>query len=229
MTGSASSDDTRRRSTVSESRDCAFCGGSRDAHTMIDGRLVCSRSRMVLGDDRVVLVGEHNPYGADPDMALVNYPQGCAGYNLWRILGLAEVRYLELARVNLCAGAWHRANAVAAAGRLYSDLPDPAPGIPTLVVLLGARVADAFRGITIPRRVGPRAAGALPEWWVGDDAAGRATWIRIPHPSGLCRSWGAGMWRPGGSVDRARGMLTLEAPRVPWGEVHPLREAGDGR
>ena len=186
---------------------------------------------MIVGDDRVVLVGEQNPYGADPDMALVNYPAGCAGHNLWRILGLPEERYLALTRVNLCAGSWVRGVATEQAMRLYGELPDPdpAPALPTLVVLLGARVADAFRRVTIPRRGGLRAAGTLPEWWVGDDAAARAVWARIPHPSGLCRSWGAGMWEPGGSVDRVRRMLTLEAPRVRWGATHPLREAKDAR
>lgn len=177
-----------------------------------------------LTGDRVVLVGEMNPYGADPEMALVHYPTGCSGYHLWRILGLPEDRYLALARQNLCVGAWSAPAATAAAHRLFSELPDPTPGPQTLVVLLGARVAGAFRGVTL--RGG--APAPLAEWQDGADACGRARWVRLPHPSGLNRSWGAGMWSPGGTVERARRLLRLLAPRVPWGDCHPIRGLAEG-
>lgn len=179
-----------------------------------------------IGDDRVVVVGERNPYGGDPAMALVNYPTGCAGYNLWRILGLPEERYLALSRLNLCAGPWDRGIATTAAAATYARLPDPdvtLVALQPIVLLLGARVADAFRQITIrPEPGGRLAPGGLGELQEGADAGGLARWIRLPHPSGLCRSWGPGMWSAGGSVERVRMLLAQVAPHVPWGTDHRM-------
>lgn len=181
--------------------------------------------------DRVVLVGECNPYGPDPDMALVNYPDGCSGHRLWRILGVPEDRYLAFRRLNLCDGPWRRASAVARAAALYRGLPDPgddhAPR--ATVILLGVKVADACSGITLIESVGSMyRAGAVERWRSATDPVGRARWIHLPHPSGLNRAWGAGMWAPGGSVARARAALHLVAPHVPWGAEHPIPGFGVG-
>lgn len=59
-----------------------------------------------------LLVGEQNPYQADPRLAqrfaLYPDPPRCAGWNLChKIMGLPEREYLaRFDRVNLCAGKW---------------------------------------------------------------------------------------------------------------------------
>ena len=56
---------------------------------------------------RVLLVGEVNPYGADPRMALYHLPRGASGDRLREILGLDDATYIRrLSRVNLCTGRW---------------------------------------------------------------------------------------------------------------------------
>lgn len=177
----------------------------------------------MVGDDRVLVVGQLNPYGGDPSMALVNYPDGCSGHRLWRILGLPEERYLALGRVNLCVGEWQISAATSSASRIYDDLREPSRKYPdVLVVLLGSQVARAFRSVTVTERGGQSEPGILPLWSVGRDALSRARWLCMPHPSGLNRSWGSGMWQSGGTVDRARGLLRSLSPHVPWGTEHPL-------
>jgi hypothetical protein len=178
--------------------------------------------------DGIWLVGVLNPYGGDPDMALVNYPANCSGHRLWRILGIDEDRYLALRRRNLCTDRWSRALATAAAYDVYAEVPELAPGRPaSLVVLLGADVADAFRGIASSGRLRRGRPAPLDLWEASRDAAGRASWLCLPHPSGMNRAWnGRGgepsMWEPGGTVDRARRLLSEFAPHVPWGALPGL-------
>jgi hypothetical protein len=88
---------------------------------------------------RPVLVGESNPYGADPDFALFPHPEGSAGWRLAReILGMESTRtYLRaFRRVNLCPVMWSmpKARETIAQQRL---LERPC-------ILLGRKVADAF-------------------------------------------------------------------------------------
>lgn len=177
--------------------------------------------------DRVWLVGVLNPYGGDLDLALVNYPSGCSGHRLWRILGVEEDRYLSFRRVNLCADRWSRSLAIATAYQIYDEIPDPGPASAAeelpLVVLLGVGVADAFRGIVDSGRLRQghltRGPSPLALWQDAVDAAGRARWVCLPHPSGANQSWNCS------AVARARTLLAGLAPRVPWGDALLLPRA----
>jgi hypothetical protein len=170
------------------------------------------------GTDRVVIVGESNPYGASPEFALHCWPTSCAGHRLRRILGVAEERYLAFRRLNLCEGPWRRRDATRSASRLYDELPLYTGSPRVLVLLLGVQVSAAFSAFTVASRAGIARPRALDRWEVGSDALDRARWLSIPHPSGLCRVWGAGMWSAGGAVQRTRDLLRQIAPHVPWGE-----------
>lgn len=175
-----------------------------------------------------MLVGESNPYGSSPEFALYCWPESSSGHRLRCILGVPEERYLAFRRMNLCAGSWHRAAAIRSAARLYDDLAawtDP-PG--TLVLLLGVRVSAAFGAVTVASRAGISRPRPLDRWEVGSDATSRACWVSLPHPSGLCRAWGAGMWRTGGTVQRTRDLLREVAPHVPWGSKEALAESTPG-
>lgn len=178
--------------------------------------------------DRVVLVGETNPYGDDEAYALYCWPVGSSGHRLRRILGVDEDRYLAFRRRNLCAGPWSIAGARSAAARLYVEVGELAlRGGPTpTVLLLGARVAAAFSCFTLHGLGRSRGLGTLRAWGLGSDLPGMATWIALPHPSGTCRSWGRGMWRVGGTVERTRALLVRAAPHVPWGQSDPLVVGG---
>ncbi len=151
---------------------------------------------------RVMLVGESNPYGDDPDMALYPAPDGCSGHRLWRVFGVSRTRYLSFTRVNLCRGVFRMSQARGRAMILRSDIYDPH----SLIVLCGARVKSAF-GLD----------ASLSTWSSMADQNG-VTWLALPHPSGRSRVWGAGMWGPGGSVARVRETLRMVCPHVPWGE-----------
>jgi hypothetical protein len=63
-----------------------------------------ARDEFAFGTEaRVVLVGESNPYGADPRYALYPLPPQASGGRLARILGLSARQYLRAFphRVNL--------------------------------------------------------------------------------------------------------------------------------
>lgn len=136
--------------------------------------------------DRVLLVGESNPYGADPRFALYPEPPGCAGARLCAILGMTDREYLRtFDRWNLCTLVWSNRSGRQAALRLTAGSR----------VLLGARVAAAhgvpFAPFTMQGPCGP-----------GVCACGR--WLILPHPSGRSRLWDAP-----GAADRAR-LLVLD-------------------
>ena len=130
--------------------------------------------------ERVLLVGESNPFGADPRYALHPRPPGCTGARLcYGILGMTAHEYLRtFDRVDLLTGPrwsvpWAReaANALTARYR----------------VLLGARVAEAhgfdFRPFT-------------------HVDAGWGRGVILSHPSGRSRLWG-----DAGAVERARRLV----------------------
>jgi hypothetical protein len=140
---------------------------------------------------RVLVVGEVNPYGADPKFALYPRPRHASGNRLREIMGLTDACYMRLlARVNLCAGKWEPRQA-----RL-SALDVLEAGNHPVLVLLGAKVRAAFEG--------PPAFQVVQ----GLDAK----LVGLPHPSGLCRAW-----NEPGAVERARAALAEAAPWVPWG------------
>ena len=73
---------------------------------------------------RVWLVGEHNPYGADPEFALYPLPANATGGRLQRlILGVSMTDYMRhYERVNLCTDKFSVTAARQAAGGILFDL-----------------------------------------------------------------------------------------------------------
>lgn len=134
-----------------------------------------------------ILVGESNPYGADPYFALYPAPDGCSGHRLCRlILGMRRSAYLDsFERVNLCEGSWLISQARAKARSLTSssDLP---------LILLGAKVSMAFNVPFKPFCFYRR--GSL---------------LVLPHPSGLCR-----IWNQVDAIHRARAAVLQLCPEL---------------
>lgn len=148
-----------------------------------------------------LIVGEMNPYGADPYYALYPSPDGCTGERLCRlILRLKPDDYLAwFDRVNLCEGKWSMPAARARAGELLQE----SGGRPA-IILLGRKVASAFAPDIEP----------LAPFMVAEDCT--PVVVFLPHPSGLCRAWS----EPG-AFDRAHDLLerlgVLEPPPEPQG------------
>ena len=148
---------------------------------------------------RLILLGEDNPYGSEPEFALYCYPVGCSGYRLRRILGLPQHQYLALSRANLCdSGSW----SMKAARSRARDLLSPHVGW-DVIVLLGRKVADAFdytqpffTHVSVPR------------------TGGQTCLVSLPHPSGR----NASAWS-GKAAARAREILGALVPEIPWGSA----------
>lgn len=155
----------------------------------------------------VVLVGESNPYGADPRNALLNWPRTSAGSRLQRlVLGLPENVYLSerIERGNLCAGPWSMPRARAQAAKVIEHRRG------AVVVMLGRKVATAFARAGIRP---PGQAVTIPEpFSMVHSSVG--TFVSLPHPSGLCR-----IWDEPGAFERARTILREAAPHLPWGSL----------
>lgn len=145
---------------------------------------------------RPLLVGEDNPYSADPRHALFPHPERSAGYRIATvILGLTRAEYLRrFDRVNLCAGKWSAPEARETARRIELRRPPRAP-----IILLGRKVADAF-GV------------ARPPFSIYAFDGGRPRFYLLPHPSGLSR-----VWNEPGAIERARALLAplLSEPTPP--------------
>lgn len=140
----------------------------------------------------LVIVGELNPYGADPAFALYHLPRNASGNRLREIMGLPDHAYAALEKVNICTGKWSLPAARTKA--TYAILF----GEGTRLVLLGAKVRAAFFGpppFGMERRAGCQLLG-------------------LPHPSGLNRAWDA----PGARA-RARDVLRELAPEIAWGSA----------
>lgn len=134
---------------------------------------------------RPLLVGEDNPYSADPRHALSPYPERSAGFRLATvILGMNRAQYLRtFDRVNLCAhGKWSGRIASKTADRLLQDDREH-------VVLLGRKVAAAF------------GCGDHPAFSTRPLVCGTMLYL-LPHPSGLSRAW-----NEPGAIERARELL----------------------
>ena len=155
---------------------------------------------------RVLLVGENNPYGADPEFALYCYPPGCAGHRLFRIFGLPEDQYLGLHRTNLCAGDWSKTQAQA---RVWELLSPQAPW--RVIVLLGRKVTESFEKVALDSPlVAFSTRGCCPGM----------TLVSLPHPSGR----NAAMWNPK-ARDRARQIMRELVPELPWGSADVATKA----
>lgn len=143
-----------------------------------------------IDDDRAVqgrgilLVGECNPYGVDPDFALYPLPERATGHRLQSlVMGLSRGEYLRrFDRVNLCTGKWSMKAAQAEADRICREENYE------IFVLLGRKVTKAF----LPGEPEP--------FSVQEHCSGR--FVILPHPSGLCREW----HKPG-AFERARKLL----------------------
>jgi hypothetical protein len=152
----------------------------------------------------LLLLGEDNPYGSEPEFALYCYPVGCSGYRLRRILGLPQHQYLGLPRANLCvSGSWSMKDA----RRRARDLLSPHVGW-DVIVMFGRKVADAFdytqpffTHVSVPR------------------TGGQTRLVSLPHPSGRNT-----VWNDARLIARAREILRELAPEIPWGSV-PVEEA----
>jgi hypothetical protein len=155
-----------------------------------------SRSR------RVLLVGELNPYGSRPELALYHLPRGASGDRLRTYLGLTDVAYHRLEKVNLCGGGWEpgwaRLAALDVLRRAEHDV----------LVLLGARVRDAFGG---------------PVFFASARRRDCAL-VSLPHPSGRCR-----LWNDLANVERAVAAMRSLVPEIPWGEARDWRGRADVR
>jgi len=156
---------------------------------------------MTVGEGRVLLLGESNPYGPSPEFALYCDPPGCSGWRLRRILGLSEPQYLALHRANLCDGAW----SVKAANKRAFELLNPqAPW--EVIVLLGRKVTEVFEKLALD-------GAELVAFSTRRCCPGMAL-VALPHPSGR----NAGLWNAK-ARDRACQMLRELVPEVPWGTM----------
>lgn len=148
---------------------------------------------------RVLLVGELNPFGADPRLALYHMPRGSSGDRLRRILGLRDCEYARLLdKVNLCRGRWSEEVALEEAQQCLGSHH-------SVLVLLGSKVRSVFKG-------------PLPfEWSV---VRGKRL-VGLPHPSGRCR-----VWNDSQSAARARAIMSELVGGVPWGTATDRIAAG---
>ena len=120
---------------------------------------------------RPVIVGEMNPWGADPYYAMYPSPDGCSGHRLCGlILGMRRTAYLEsFQRVNLCVGKWSIRAARSEASRLIHAGDNGGR-----FILCGSKVAQAFGLDFAP---------------FCEVDGGRERFLILPHPSGLNRLW----------------------------------------
>lgn len=157
----------------------------------------------------VLLVGESNPYGGPDSNALVPWPAGCAGHRLQsRILGLPEETYLAMHRRNLCRGEWSIVDARDAAWACLSATTGPHPW--STIIMLGRKVTAAFARYQMGFST---SADVAMEPFTCRPAQGM-TLVSLPHPSGRnAASWGDA------AIHRARKLLAMVAPEVPWGSL----------
>jgi len=152
-----------------------------------------------------LLVGELNPYGSDPRMALFPRPRLAAGNRLRLHLGLTDQQYLDLFdRANLCVGKWSTKEARSRALELFAEgyrLGRPA------IVLLGAKVSAAFRSAVL-KDAYSNSTEACAGFFRVLDAVGPKV-VLLPHPSGRSR-----VWNDPTSRDKAREVLR-EAGALP--------------
>lgn len=139
----------------------------------------------------LVFVGELNPYGTDPRFALYHLPRRASGNRLREHLGLFDSTYEHLEKVNLCTGRWSMKAARAATSKIMVKYDR--------IVLLGAKAREAFKG---------------PEPFILYNPGGANSFLTLPHPSGLNR-----LWDVPGARERARSVMQLFAPEIPWGEI----------
>jgi hypothetical protein len=146
-------------------------------------------------ENKVVIVGELNPYHSDPAFALYHLPRQASGNRLREHLGLRDSTYAEIPKVNLCTGKWSMKVA-------RDEREKYREGI---FILLGAKVRDAFCGP-------PFFYAETYSHYLTPDK--KQVSITLPHPSGLNRKW-----NEPGARERARELLRKHVPWIEWGEV----------
>lgn len=154
---------------------------------------------------RVLLVGEANPYGSDPHLALYHLPRNASGNRLREHLGMTDHDYAELEKINLCSGRWSLPMARNTATEILLQSEKRLSLEPYgkhVVVMLGTRVALAFNEPTMATFTHVRRGDHL-------------TLVYLPHPSGLNRAWNQPDAR-----SKARRLLTKLAPDVAWGPTN---------
>lgn len=124
---------------------------------------------------RVLLLGMNNPLSDEPRFDLFPYPEGSAGYRLWKMLpdGTRRRDYLAaFERRNLLrAREWDGSAAREAARALLPELAG------RVVVVLGTQVRTALD-------LRPAEPLSFHEEVLG---CGRLRWVAFPHPSGRNR------------------------------------------
>lgn len=136
-----------------------------------------------------LLVGELNPYGADPKFALYPLPENASGHRLCKlVMNLEMTTYIRrFDRVNLCVGKWSMKTAREAATRIFMGrAADAGP-----VVLLGAKVCTAFAVEFKPFTM-----------FTLESPPYKCRGVILGHPSGLNR-----LWNEPGAFERARAVL----------------------
>lgn len=179
-------------------------------------------------DAKVWLIGEHNPYGVDPEFALYPAPRNSAGDRLRRrILGMTLGDYFRsFRRVNLVQDEekepkWSKVAARRAAEALVTRAAFPVGEIrrtsePPLLVLLGKRVTEAFGLKYDPFFGADTCYGQL-----GGSLFTLPTLI-LPHPSGRSLDWNDPT-----AIPKAREALARLAPHLAslLGKVDATRDA----
>lgn len=154
-----------------------------------------------------LLVGECNPYSADPRYALYHEPPNSGGGRLCRlILGVAPKDYVRcFDRANLCGQRWSMREARTRAEQLLLTRAGP-------IILCGSKVSAAFGMKYEPFTIEHRP----------DDCA--TPIVILPHPSGLNRAWN----NPA-AFDTARGILRVAGvlPLPPWPPTPGSRPAAE--
>lgn len=157
-----------------------------------------------MADPRVWLIGENNPYGADPRYALFDDPPHSAGGRLRRlVLGMKRTDYFRsFERRNLLqAPRWSVPAARQAANVLGHQLQLEMDRGLALAILFGKRVFDAFEYWGFMPLAGAE------RKWTPFTIAGK--YLILPHPSGLSRAW-----NDPESFSRARRYVAEFAPHL---------------
>lgn len=118
-----------------------------------------------------LLLGMNNPISDDPEFDLYPYPEGSAGWRLWKMLpgGVSRREYLAMfdRRNLLRARKWDQVKAREAACALRPELKG------RLVVILGSQVRAAL-GLPLSEPLVFRRAVTPVQY----------DWVPVPHPSG---------------------------------------------
>ncbi len=141
----------------------------------------------------VLIVGEDNPYGRDPRAALFHLPRRAAGNRLREHLGLTDVQYMRLKKVNLCPEKWSLTIAREVASQIMGDERWK------VVILLGNKVKKAFEHTNCKDQ--------LP--FFGSCFFCRPVLVSLPHPSGRNL-----LWNEPDARQKARDLLSRICPEI---------------